>query len=133
MLEDGKSVKQATKQDNRITKLGRFLRKSSIDEFPQFFNALGGSLSVVGPRPHPLALNDNFRSQLPTYMRRHLVKPGITGWAQVNGWRGETDTEDKIVKRTQLDLYYIQSWSILFDIKILFLTVFKGFTNDNAY
>ena len=133
VLEDGKSVKQATKQDSRITKLGRFLRKSSIDEFPQFFNALGGSLSVVGPRPHPIALNDDFRSQLPTYMRRHLVKPGITGWAQVNGWRGETDTEDKIVKRTQFDLYYIQSWTIFFDVKILFLTIFKGFTNNNAY
>ena len=133
VLEDGKNVKQATKQDSRITKLGRFLRKSSIDEFPQFFNALGGSLSVVGPRPHPIALNDDFRSQLPTYMRRHLVKPGITGWAQVNGWRGETDTEDKIVKRTQFDLYYIQSWTIFFDVKILFLTIFKGFTNNNAY
>ena len=133
VLEDGKSVKQATKQDSRITKLGRFLRKSSIDEFPQFFNALGGSLSVVGPRPHPIALNDDFRAQLPTYMRRHLVKPGITGWAQINGWRGETDTEDKIVKRTQFDLYYIQSWTIFFDVKILFLTIFKGFTNDNAY
>ena len=133
VLEDGKSVKQATKQDSRITNLGRFLRKSSIDEFPQFFNALGGSLSVVGPRPHPIALNDDFRSQLPTYMRRHLVKPGITGWAQVNGWRGETDTEDKIVKRTQFDLYYIQRWTIFFDIKILFLTILKGFTNNNAY
>jgi putative colanic acid biosynthesis UDP-glucose lipid carrier transferase len=132
VCEDG-AISQATKNDVRVTRVGAFIRRTSIDEMPQFFNVLGGSMSIVGPRPHAVVHNEEFRKIAPSYMRRHLVKPGITGWAQVNGWRGETDSEEKILKRTEFDLYYIQHWSIWFDIKIVFLTILKGFFNQNAY
>ena len=107
VLEDGQNIMLATKGDKRITRLGAFLRKTSLDEFPQFVNSLTGTLSIVGPRPHALHINDQYRYVSPGYMRRHLIKPGITGWAQINGWRGETDTEEKILKRTEFDLFYL--------------------------
>lgn len=127
------SVTQATKGDGRITPLGRFLRRTSLDELPQFFNVLKGDMSIVGPRPHAVAHNLEYRELIPRYMLRHKVKPGITGWAQVNGFRGETDTLDKMSDRVKADLYYIENWSLWLDIKIIFMTVFKGFVHPNAY
>lgn len=133
VLEDGADVRQAQRNDPRVTRVGQFLRHTSLDELPQFFNVLQGRMSVVGPRPHPIAHNEEFRSQISGYMMRHKFKPGITGWAQVNGWRGETDTLDKMQKRIDYDLQYIRNWSIWFDIKIILMTLFKGFTGKNAY
>lgn len=130
--EEGK-VTQATLDDKRVTPLGKFLRRSSLDELPQFINVLQGRMSIVGPRPHALAHNELYKDSVDTYMQRHRVKPGITGWAQVNGWRGETDTLAKMQKRVEYDLYYINNWSLRFDLKIILLTLFKGFTNRNAY
>ncbi|MGY3572133.1 undecaprenyl-phosphate glucose phosphotransferase [Vibrio paucivorans] len=132
-MEQGKDVKQATKNDPRITPFGGFLRRTSLDELPQFFNVLGGSMSIVGPRPHAITHNEEYRQIVDRYMLRHKVKPGITGWAQVNGYRGETDTLDKMEKRVEFDLAYIHHWSVWMDIKIVFLTIFKGFTGKNAY
>lgn len=131
--DNGNFVKQATKNDSRITPLGAFLRKTSLDELPQFVNVLQGKMSIVGPRPHAVAHNEEYRELVPKYMQRHLVKPGITGWAQVNGWRGETDTLEKMEKRIEYDLHYINDWSLWLDIKIIILTIFKGFINKNAY
>lgn len=131
--DDGAQVVQAKKNDTRITPLGAFLRKTSLDELPQFFNVLQGTMSVVGPRPHAVAHNEQYRKLIKGYMLRHKVKPGITGWAQVNGWRGETDTLDKMQKRVEFDLEYIQNWSVWLDLKIVVLTVFKGFGGKNAY
>ena len=133
VAENGATVKQATKGDTRVTRLGAFLRRTSLDELPQFINVLLGQMSIVGPRPHAVVHNETYRELVDFYMLRHKVKPGITGWAQVNGWRGETDTLDKMKKRIEFDLEYIRSWSILLDIKIIFLTVFKGFLDKNAY
>lgn len=133
VVEDGQKVTQATRNDNRITPFGALLRKTSLDELPQFFNAFGGSMSIVGPRPHAVAHNEEYRSQIQGYMLRHKVKPGITGLAQINGFRGETDTLDKMAGRIKYDLQYIQTWSLLLDIKIIVLTVFKGFSHKNAY
>ena len=124
---------QATKGDPRITRIGEFLRKTSLDELPQFINVLTGGMSIVGPRPHAVAHNEQYRQLIEGYMLRHKVKPGITGWAQINGWRGETDTLEKMEKRVEFDLEYIREWSVWFDIKIVFLTVFKGFVNKAAY
>lgn len=131
--ENGDIVRQATRNDPRITPLGAFLRRTSLDELPQFFNVLRGDMSIVGPRPHAVAHNEQYRKQVSGYMLRHKVKPGITGWAQINGWRGETDTLDKMQKRVEFDLEYIERWSIWLDIKIIFLTLFKGFLNKNAF
>jgi putative colanic acid biosysnthesis UDP-glucose lipid carrier transferase len=133
VCEDGAHVPQAQKNDSRITPLGAFLRRTSLDELPQFINVLQGQMSIVGPRPHAVAHNELYRKNIHGYMLRHLVKPGITGWAQINGWRGETDTLDKMEKRVEYDLEYIQNWSILFDLKIIALTIFKGFVDKNAY
>jgi len=133
VTEDGGKVTQATKGDSRITPFGAFLRKTSLDELPQFFNALSGTMSIVGPRPHAVAHNEEYRMQIQGYMLRHKVKPGITGLAQVNGFRGETDTLDKMEGRVRYDLQYIQTWSLLLDLKIIFLTIFKGFNHKNAY
>ncbi|HBS4613342.1 TPA: undecaprenyl-phosphate glucose phosphotransferase, partial [Klebsiella pneumoniae] len=133
VMENDSSVKQATKNDTRVTKVGRFLRSTSLDELPQFFNVLFGQMSVVGPRPHAVAHNEQYRSLIQGYMLRHKVKPGITGLAQINGWRGETDTLEKMEKRIEYDLLYIRGWSIWLDLKIIFLTVFKGFINKSAY
>lgn len=131
--ENGDGVTQATKNDARITQIGAFLRRTSLDELPQFFNVLQGRMSLVGPRPHALAHNEYYKDLVESYMQRHKVKPGITGWAQVNGYRGETDTLDKMQKRVEYDLWYIDNWSLWLDLKIVFLTVFKGFINKNAY
>ncbi len=126
-------VQQATRDDPRITRVGRFLRKSSLDELPQLINVLRGEMSLVGPRPHAVAHNEQFGAVIDEYFARHRVKPGITGWAQINGLRGETDTPEKMRRRVEYDLHYIDNWSILFDIRILFLTIFVGFINKNAY
>jgi len=131
--ENGESVTQAVKGDNRITPFGAFLRRTSFDELPQFFNVLQGRMSIVGPRPHAVQHNEIYKDKVNKYMLRHMVKPGITGWAQVNGLRGETDTLDKMKNRIEYDLYYIENWSLWFDLKIMFLTIFKGFFNKNAY
>ncbi|HCI3133728.1 TPA: sugar transferase, partial [Klebsiella pneumoniae] len=127
VMENGTVIKQATKDDIRITPVGKFLRRTSLDELPQFFNVLFGGMSIVGPRPHAVAHNELYRDLIEGYMLRHKVKPGITGWAQINGWRGETDTIEKMEKRIEYDLEYIREWSIWFDLKIVFLTIFKGF------
>lgn len=132
-MDNGTTVKQATRNDTRITPMGAFLRRTSLDELPQFINVLQGSMSIVGPRPHAVAHNEEYRKLIKGYMLRHKVKPGITGWAQINGWRGETDTLDKMQKRVEYDLHYIRNWSVGLDIKIVLMTVFKGFTNKNAY
>jgi undecaprenyl-phosphate glucose phosphotransferase len=133
VMENGSDFKQATKNDNRITRVGAFIRKTSLDELPQFFNVLQGTMSIVGPRPHAIAHNEEFRGQVKSYMRRHKIKPGITGWAQVNGWRGETDTLEKMEKRIEHDLHYIHHWSVWWDLKIIVKTVFKGFVGKNVY
>ena len=133
VMEDGAKVTQATKNDSRFTPIGQFIRKTSLDELPQFINVLQGQMSIVGPRPHAVAHNEEYRKLVDGYMLRHKVKPGITGWAQINGWRGETDTLDKMEKRIEFDLEYIRNWSLFFDLKIVFLTIFKGFINKNAY
>jgi len=133
VMENTDKVTQATKNDTRITKVGAFLRKTSLDELPQFYDVLIGKMSVVGPRPHAVAHNEEYRKLVDYYMLRHKVKPGITGWAQINGWRGETDTIEKMEKRIEYDLQYIRNWSLWWDIKIVFMTVFKGFINKNAY
>ena len=133
VMEDGGKVTQATKNDSRLTPIGGFIRRTSLDELPQFINVITGQMSIVGPRPHAVAHNEEYRKLIEGYMLRHKVKPGITGWAQVNGWRGETDTLDKMEKRIEYDLEYIRNWSLWFDIKIIIGTVFKGFINKNAY
>lgn len=133
VLEDGDVIRQASRNDTRVTKVGAFLRRTSLDELPQFINVLQGTMSIVGPRPHATAHNEYYRNLIPGYMLRHKVKPGITGWAQINGYRGETDTLEKMEKRVEYDLRYIKNWSFWFDIKIIFATVFKGFVDKNAY
>jgi putative colanic acid biosynthesis UDP-glucose lipid carrier transferase len=133
VLEDGDVIKQATSNDPRITKLGAFLRRTNLDELPQFFNVLEGSMSIVGPRPHAVAHNELYRKKIRGYMLRHKVKPGITGWAQINGWRGETDTLDKMERRVEHDLDYIRNWSLLWDFQIIFMTVFGAGSRKNAY
>ncbi len=133
VCEDGPQLAQAQKNDVRITPLGKYLRKTSLDELPQFFNVLQGRLSVVGPRPHANAHNEEYRKLITGYMLRHKVKPGITGLAQVNGWRGETDSLFKMEKRVEYDLEYIQNWSVGLDLKIVLLTIIHGFYDKNAY
>jgi len=133
VTEDGSTITQASKGDARITPLGAFLRRTSLDELPQFFNVLKGTMSIVGPRPHAVAHNELYRKSIDGYMLRHLVKPGITGWAQVNGWRGETDTDEKMQKRIEYDMEYLKNWSIFLDLKIILMTIWKGFINKNAY
>jgi Undecaprenyl-phosphate glucose phosphotransferase len=131
--ENAGQVSQATKGDSRITPLGAFLRRTSLDELPQFINVLQGRMSIVGPRPHAVQHNDHYKELIPRYMLRHKMKPGITGWAQVNGLRGETDTLDKMEARVEYDLHYLEHWSLFLDLKIVFFTIFKGFINKNAY
>jgi putative colanic acid biosynthesis UDP-glucose lipid carrier transferase len=133
VTENSAVVTQATKGDARITSVGAFLRKTSLDELPQFFNVLCGDMSVVGPRPHAVSHNEEYRSLITYYMLRHKVLPGITGWAQVNGWRGETETLDKMEKRIEFDLAYIRNWSLWWDVKIVIMTMFKGFVGKNVY
>jgi putative colanic acid biosynthesis UDP-glucose lipid carrier transferase len=131
--DNGDVVKQATKGDARITPLGAFLRRTSLDELPQFFNVLQGDMSVVGPRPHAVSHNELYRKKINYYMLRHRMKPGITGWAQVSGWRGETDTDEKMEMRIKYDLHYIRNWSLWFDFKIVIFTIFRGFVGNNVY
>lgn len=133
VMENGNKVIQAKKNDPRLTPIGGLLRKTSLDELPQFFNVLLGDMSIVGPRPHAISHNEQYRKLIKGYMLRHKMKPGITGWAQINGWRGETDTLEKMERRIEFDLQYIQSWSLWLDIKIIFLTIFKGFISKSAY
>lgn len=133
VLEDGPNVPQATKNDPRVTKLGAFLRRTSLDELPQFFNVLQGTMSIVGPRPHAVAHNEEYRRLIHGYMLRHKVKPGITGWAQVNGWRGETDTTQKMEMRIKHDLDYINNWSLWLDLRIIMKTIFGGMRGKSAY
>jgi putative colanic acid biosynthesis UDP-glucose lipid carrier transferase len=133
VCEDGATIRQVSKDDSRVTRIGRFLRRTSLDEFPQFFQVLTGELSLVGPRPHAVAHNEQYRSIIHGYMLRHIVKPGITGWAQVNGWRGETAELDKMEQRVRHDLEYIRNWNLLLDLKIIFLTIFGSKKGRNAY
>ena len=133
---DAKATKLVTKNDPRVTRVGRFIRKTSLDELPQIFNVLRGDLSLVGPRPHATqakAQNDLYYDVVDDYFSRHRVKPGVTGWAQINGWRGETDTREKIERRVEHDLYYIENWSFLFDMYILAKTPFSLIETENAY
>jgi Undecaprenyl-phosphate glucose phosphotransferase len=125
-----------TRNDSRVTRVGRFIRKTSIDELPQFFNSLLGSLSLIGPRPHAVSAqsyNKLWTEVVDGYFARHRVKPGVTGWAQINGWRGEIDTDEKIKMRTEFDLYYIENWSLWFDLKIMLLTPLRLLNTENAY
>ena len=133
MHEEHGTLTQATWNDARITRIGHFIRRTSLDELPQFINVLIGDMSVVGPRPHALQHNEMYKDLLELYMLRHRVKPGITGWAQIHGYRGETDTLEKMAKRVQFDLHYIQNWSHWMDFKIIVWTAFKGWTGKNTY
>lgn len=133
VCEDGDHIPQARKDDPKVTAIGGFLRKTSLDELPQFINVLQGRMSVVGSRPHAVVDNEYYRKRIHGYMQRHKPRPGISGWAQVNGWRGETDTLEKMEKRVQYDMQYLRNWSMWFDLKIIFLTVFKGFGGKGAY
>jgi putative colanic acid biosynthesis UDP-glucose lipid carrier transferase len=133
VCEDGAVIAQATKQDARVTRIGAILRKTSLDELPQFINVLQGRMSVVGPRPHAVAHNETYRRLIKGYMVRHKVKPGITGWAQISGYRGETDTLDKMRKRIEYDLDYLRNWSLKLDLYIIFRTVFVVFGHKNAH
>ncbi len=131
--EDGHTVTQAHKNDKRITPFGAFLRRTSLDELPQFFNVIGGTMSIVGPRPHAVAHNEQYRKLIDGYMIRHKVKPGNTGWAQVNGFRGETETVDKMRKRIEYDLDYLRNWSVSLDLWIMVKTIFTVLKDRNAY
>ena len=135
VVEDGESVAtftQARSNDARLTRLGRILRRTNIDEIPQLINVLRGEMSLIGPRPHPIALNTMFRDRIVPYSRRHNVKPGLTGWAQVNGFRGETDTFEKMQRRVEYDMFYIDNWSFLLDLKIILMTLFSKSAYQNA-
>jgi lipopolysaccharide/colanic/teichoic acid biosynthesis glycosyltransferase len=132
--EGDNQYKQATKDDPRVTRIGRILRKTSLDELPQFFNVLLGEMSVVGPRPHPLKMNDDYKQIINKYMIRHFLKPGITGWAQVNGYRGETKDLADIEGRIEHDIWYMENWSFWMDLRIIFLTAYNIVKGEkNAY
>ena len=131
--DNGPVVQQATRGDARITPFGAFIRSTSLDELPQFVNVLQGSMSIVGPRPHAVAHNEQYRKIVKAYMARHKVKPGITGWAQVNGLRGETDTVEKMARRVEYDLEYLRNWSLGFDLLIIFRTAKQMFFDRTAY
>ena len=129
-LKKDNGFKQATKNDSRVTKVGNFLRQTSLDEIPQFINAFLGQMSIVGPRPHPIELDQMYNSQVDNYMVRHLIKPGITGLSQVMGFRGETKDAEKMKKRIRLDIFYIENWSFFLDIKTIIKTAFSIFKRD---
>jgi putative colanic acid biosysnthesis UDP-glucose lipid carrier transferase len=133
VCEDGSEVAQATQRDCRVTPLGAFLRRTSLDEVPQILNVLEGKMSFVGPRPHAVAHNEVYRKLINGYMIRHKVRPGITGWAQVNGLRGETSTVDKMRRRVQYDLDYLKNWSLWLDVKIIARTALMVVNDRNAY
>jgi len=132
-MDDGAVVKQATKNDQRVTPFGAFLRRTSLDELPQFINVIQGRMSIVGPRPHAVAHNEQYRKLIKSYMIRHKVRPGITGWAQVNGLRGETETVDKMKARIEYDLDYLRHWSLKLDLQIIWRTIFVVWKKQNAY
>jgi len=131
VVQEEKDEKKAwtVRDDPRVTKVGKIMRKTSIDELPQLFNVLKGEMSMVGPRPERPFYVEKFQEEIPRYMVKHQVRPGMTGWAQIHGYRGDTS----IRKRIEYDLYYIENWTLGLDIKILFLTIFRGFVNNNAY
>jgi lipopolysaccharide/colanic/teichoic acid biosynthesis glycosyltransferase len=133
VLEDGRVIEQARRNDPRVTRIGRILRAASIDELPQLINVLQGSMSLVGPRPHALAHDDGYTKLIAKYAFRQHVKPGLTGWAQVNGYRGETAQLELMELRVECDLWYIKNWSFWLDMKILVLTAFEVFRRRNAY
>jgi undecaprenyl-phosphate galactose phosphotransferase/putative colanic acid biosynthesis UDP-glucose lipid carrier transferase len=133
VMEDGESIVQACKSDSRVTRLGRLLRQTSIDELPQLYNVLRGDMSLVGPRPHALAHDDEYGQLIANYAFRHHMKPGITGWAQVNGFRGGTPRLEQMAKRVEFDLWYINNWRLSLDIQILLRTSFNLLKNPNAY
>ena len=133
---DRNAERLTARNDPRVTRVGAFLRRTSLDELPQFLNVLRGDMSVVGPRPHATAAKAGgllYPEAVRGYHARHRVKPGITGWAQVNGWRGETETVEQIARRVECDLYYIEHWTVAFDLWIVLRTVFGGFAGRNAY
>ena len=132
-LEDGDQFVQAARNDSRITRVGAILRRTNIDELPQLINVLRGEMSIVGPRPHATAHNKMFEGKILVFSRRHVVKPGITGWAQVNGFRGATDTLEKMRQRVEHDLYYIDNWSFWLDLRIMVMTIFSKTAYTNAY
>ncbi len=131
-MEDGRVVTQVSRDDARVTRVGRFIRRTNIDELPQLLNVLRGDMSLVGPRPHALAHDQMFNNKIANYARRHNVKPGITGWAQINGYRGETNTREKMAARVEHDLQYIDKWSMWLDLRICFLTLFSRKSYNNA-
>lgn len=133
VMEDGTTIPQAKRQDPRVTSIGTLLRSTSIDELPQFINVLQGRMSIVGPRPHAIAHNEHFRKRIQGYMLRHTVKPGITGWAQINGLRGETETLEKMEQRVAYDLHYLRNWSLGLDLEIILRTILVLFERQNAY
>jgi putative colanic acid biosysnthesis UDP-glucose lipid carrier transferase len=133
VMEDGTAIPQATRNDARVTPFGAFLRSTSLDELPQFINVLQGRMSIVGPRPHAIAHNEAYRKLIDGYMLRHRVKPGITGWAQINGHRGETDTLEKMKRRLKCDLNYINHWSLALDLQIILRTVLVFFKTQDVY
>jgi putative colanic acid biosysnthesis UDP-glucose lipid carrier transferase len=131
--EENGQVTPAARHDVRVTKVGAFIRRTSLDELPQFFNVLLGQMSVVGPRPHAIEHDDLYKDQVYGYMYRYRIKPGITGWAQVNGYRGTTTKVEKMETRVKFDLFYIHNWSFWFDMRIVGITIFRGFVGRNAY
>ncbi len=133
VMEDGAQITQATKNDKRITRVGAFLRRTSLDELPQFWNVIRGDMSIVGPRPHAIAHNNYYDDLIENYANRHRVKPGITGWAQVHGFRGETATPDMMANRVRYDLEYIENWSLWLDLKIVIMTPLFGLFRRSAY
>jgi lipopolysaccharide/colanic/teichoic acid biosynthesis glycosyltransferase len=132
VLEDGTTIRQATRNDPRFTKSGRLLRRTNIDELPQLINVVAGDMSLVGPRPHPLALDSEYKTIISNYAFRHHVKPGLTGWAQINGFRGETRTVELMARRVEFDLWYINNWSLWLDFKIMLRTLIVG-VQPSAY
>jgi Undecaprenyl-phosphate glucose phosphotransferase len=130
---DGGKFVQAVRNDSRVTRVGALLRRTNIDELPQLINVLRGEMSIVGPRPHATAHNEMFEDKISVFSRRHVVKPGITGWAQVNGCRGAAETVDRMRQRLEYDLYYIDNWSFWFDLRIIVMTMFSKAAYENAY
>ena len=132
-MDDGEVIRQAERNDSRITRVGRLLRRTNLDEVPQLLNVILGDMSLVGPRPHAVAHDNEYEERIRLYANRHKVKPGITGWAQVNGLRGETDAVEKMIARVEYDLFYIDHWSVMFDVKIMLATLFSPRSYRNAY
>jgi Undecaprenyl-phosphate glucose phosphotransferase len=132
-VEEHGSLRQANRNDPRTTRIGWFMRRTSLDELPQFFNVLRGEMSVVGPRPHALEHDEHYQSIVSGYIHRYRIKPGITGWAQINGFRGETDRIEKMQSRVEYDLFYLRNWSFALDLRIVLATIFRGFRHSNAY